>query len=600
MVSTKKFRYYLAFFIAVLTFVTFLPSLQNNFIAWDDNAYVYDNPYIRSTNMAFFRWAFLNFYSSNWHPLTWISHAVDYAVWGLNPMGHHLTNIILHSLNTFIVVILIMRLMESTERRLLKNGNGTFPDERAMLIAGGITGLLFGIHPLHVESVAWVSERKDLLCALFFLVSIITYAKHTISLRAETAQNISGPRFLNRYYLLTLGSFIFSLLSKPMAVTLPLVLLILDRYPFKRMVSLKTFVALLIEKVPFIALSLLSSLLTLLAQRSGGSIISTDAVPLSDRLLVGAKSLIDYLWKMIMPLNLMPFYPYPDISTISLFSLTYLLPTMLVTGITVTCMIVAKKQKLWLTLWGYYVITLLPVLGIIQVGTQSMADRYTYLPSLGPFLGMGLAVAWVSWKTITFKRWKPAVQLLSAVVAILVFVPMAYLTVKQIGIWKNSIVFWNYVIDREHKEMPLAYNNRGAAFEQRGQLAKAIADYNMAITLNRFDYKACNNAGILYGKKGEFHKAVKYFDMAIERNPYYYEAFGNRGLAYFYLGKYSKALEDFDEALVLNKNHDKTYVNRGNLYLKTGKKELARKDFEKACELGNGNGCSALKEVFTH
>jgi hypothetical protein len=600
MVSTKKFRYYLAFFIAVLTFITFLPSLQNNFIAWDDNAYVYDNPYIRSTNMAFFRWAFLNFYSSNWHPLTWISHAVDYAVWGLNPMGHHLTNIILHSLNTFIVVILIMRLMESTERRLLKNGNGTFPDERAMLIAGGITGLLFGIHPLHVESVAWVSERKDLLCALFFLVSIITYAKHTISLRAETAQNISGPRFLNRYYLLTLGSFIFSLLSKPMAVTLPLVLLILDRYPFKRMVSLKTFVALLIEKVPFIALSLLSSLLTLLAQRSGGSIISTDAVPLSDRLLVGAKSLIDYLWKMIMPLNLMPFYPYPDISTISLFSLTYLLPTMLVTGITVTCVIVAKKQKLWLTLWGYYVITLLPVLGIIQVGTQSMADRYTYLPSLGPFLGMGLAVAWVSWKTITFKRWKPAVQLLSAVVAILVFVPMAYLTVKQIGIWKNSIVFWNYVIDREHKEMPLAYNNRGAAFEQRGQLAKAIADYNMAITLNRFDYKACNNAGILYGKKGEFHKAVKYFDMAIERNPYYYEAFGNRGLAYFYLGKYSKALEDFDEALVLNKNHDKTYVNRGNLYLKTGKKELARKDFEKACELGNGNGCSALKEVFTH
>jgi hypothetical protein len=600
MVSTKKFRYYLAFFIAVLTFITFLPSLQNNFIAWDDNAYVYDNPYIRSTNMAFFRWAFLNFYSSNWHPLTWISHAVDYAVWGLNPMGHHLTNIILHSLNTFIVVILIMRLMESTERRLLKNGNGTFPDERAMLIAGGITGLLFGIHPLHVESVAWVSERKDLLCALFFLVSIITYAKHTISLRAETAQNISGPRFLNRYYLLTLGSFIFSLLSKPMAVTLPLVLLILDRYPFKRMVSLKTFVALLIEKVPFIALSLLSSLLTLLAQRSGGSIISTDAVPLSDRLLVGAKSLIDYLWKMIMPLNLMPFYPYPDISTISLFSLTYLLPTMLVTGITVTCMIVAKKQKLWLTLWGYYVITLLPVLGIIQVGTQSMADRYTYLPSLGPFLGMGLAVAWVSWKTITFKRWKPAVQLLSAVVAILVFVPMAYLTVKQIGIWKNSIVFWNYVIDREHKEMPLAYNNRGAAFEQRGQLAKAIADYNMAITLNRFDYKACNNVGILYGKKGEFHKAVKYFDMAIERNPYYYEAFGNRGLAYFYLGKYSKALEDFDEALVLNKNHDKTYVNRGNLYLKTGKKELARKDFEKACELGNGNGCSALKEVFTH
>jgi hypothetical protein len=303
---------------------------------------------------------------------------------------------------------------------------------------------------------------------------------------------------------------------------------------------------------------------------------------------------------MIMPLNLMPFYPYPDISTISLFSLTYLLPTMLVTGITVTCMIIAKKQKLWLTLWGYYVITLLPVLGIIQVGTQSMADRYTYLPSLGPFLGMGLAVAWVSWKTITFNRWKPAVQLLSAVVAILVFVPMAYLTVKQIGIWKNSIVFWNYVIDREHKEMPLAYNNRGAAFEQRGQLAKAIADYNMAITLNRFDYKACNNAGILYGKKGEFHKAVKYFDMAIERNPYYYEAFGNRGLAYFYLGKYSKALEDFDEALVLNKNHDKTYVNRGNLYLKTGKKELARKDFEKACELGNGNGCSALKEVFTH
>ena len=175
MERTDKVRYYLAGLIALITFAVYLHALQNDFVALDDDAYIFDNLHIRSFDLSFLRWAFLDFYASNWHPLTWMSHALDYALWGLNPLGHHLTNIILHAVNTFIVVVLAMRLREALTWTTEQRRPTAFLGERTVLITGGVTGLLFGLHPLHVESVAWVAERKDLLCAFFFLLSIMAY-----------------------------------------------------------------------------------------------------------------------------------------------------------------------------------------------------------------------------------------------------------------------------------------------------------------------------------------------------------------------------------------------------------------------------------------
>jgi hypothetical protein len=397
----KNLKYYLAGSIALITFLVYLGALHNTF-AWDDRAYVLGNPHIRSLDVTLLKWAFLDFYSANWHPLTWMTHALDYALWGLNPLGHHLTNNILHAANTFLTVILVVRLLEVLKTKKAPNEGPSFLTDRAILITAGTTGLLFGLHPLHVESVAWVAQRKDFLCALFFLLCIILYTKYVSEADNETTHRTS--RFFNRRYLAVLGFFVLALLSKPMAVSLPLVLMILDWYPFNRIYSFKTFRSALFEKLPLAILSLASSIVTIMAQKAVGAVARPEVIPLSARMLVAAQSLTAYLFKMVFPHGLIPFYSYPLPSEISLYRFKYQLSIAVLIGITAACMTLMKKNKLWLSSWAYYIVTLLPVLGIVQVGGQSMADRYTYLPSLGPFLITGLGAAWISGKANILKK----------------------------------------------------------------------------------------------------------------------------------------------------------------------------------------------------
>jgi Tfp pilus assembly protein PilF len=659
-----RYEYYLAGVTAIITFIVYLTSLQNDFVGWDDGTYVVENPFIRSFNGALLKWAFFDFYASNWHPLTWISHALDYAIWGLNPLGHHLTNNILHAVNTFLVVLLVVRLLASRQAGRLAGWQAdklTSPhDARFALIAAVTTGLLFGIHPIHVESVAWVAERKDLLCAMFFLLSIMMYTRYVTPPASPPPLTLRVGR--GRYFL-SLLFFTLAMMSKPMAVSLPIVLLILDWYPFNRISSLKTFRISFIEKLPFIAISIGSSILTVMAQKE--AIMPMELAPLSTRVLVGVESLIGYLWKMILPVNLIPFYPYPNPNTVSPFFLEYFVALVLVAGLTAACLIIAKKQKFWLSAWGYYVITLIPVLGIVQVGSQSMADRYMYLPSLGPFIIMGLVAAWGLSKVTTLKKWKPAIRLFIAVAAISTFIVLAYLTSQQTSVWKNNMELWSYVIAKEPMKVPFAYynlgmsydkmgqynkaleqydkaialnpasyetysirgyvlfemgqfdkaledydraialnpsyfeayNNRGIAFDEMGQYINAMKDFEKAIALNPSHFEAYYNFGTTYGKTSQFDKAVEAFNRAIALNPNYAYAYGGRGLAYSHLGQYESALNDLHRALALDYNYAKAYVDRGNLYIKTGNKELAVTDFQKACALGNQSGCSALQSV---
>jgi Tfp pilus assembly protein PilF len=630
----RNVEFYLAVSIALMTFLVYIPTLQNAFVAWDDGAYVFGNPFLKAHPLDFVRWAFSTTRTGYWHPLTWISYFVDHAFWGLNPLGYHLTNNVLHAVNTLMVVYLIMRLLKALNERTVKTGSEKILTQGMILVTGGVTGLLFGLHPLHVESVAWVAERKDLLCALFFLLSIITYTNYArslgsgvrsqesgVSVNARTGQNNA---FTNKEYLFALGFFILALLSKPMAVTLPAVLVILDWYPFHRIRSLKTFWAVFFEKLPFIAVSLISSVLTVLAQKAEGALLSIDVVPLSARLLVGADTLVAYLGKMLWPLNLIPLYPYPK--NVSLFSGEYFPAVVLVIGVTTACMIYGKKRKVWLAAWAYYVVTLIPVLGIVQVGSQSMADRYTYLPSLGPFLITGLAAAWISGKVNTLTRWGQTIKAFSVTAGIFVFVALSYLTVAQTSIWKNSYNLWSYLIEKEqvpqayfglgivftereqldtaiayyNKVIALdpayyeAYENRGYIFGKREQFDKAIDDYNQAIAIKPFLYRAYYNRAGIFEKMGQFNRALPDYDKAIALNPSYYEAYNNRGIIFTKMGQMEKALVDYDKAIALDPSRYEAYGNRGNVHRKMGQLELARADYQKACALGYIDACKAL------
>ncbi len=558
---------------AALTFAVFSPALRNEFVNWDDKQYVYNNPFIQSLDINLLKSAFLGFYASNWHPLTWISHALDYAIWGLNPFGHHLTNNIIHAANTFLVVLLMTRLIETARSGLSSSPSHDFSpfalhDSRFTLIIAGVTGLLFGLHPLHVESVAWIAERKDLLCAFFFLLSVISYLKYaggsSVSfplawnppeaiLNTEKDAGQAGmtrqvKRLLRGPYILSLLFFVLALLSKPMAVSLPFVLLIMDWYPFARIRSIKTFRTALTEKLPFLALSLGSSILTVMAQRAGDAITPTDEVAMSTRVLVASRSLIEYLWKMIMPTNLVPFYSYPGDAAFS--SPAYFLPILLIIAATVICILLIKKHKLALSVWAYYVVTLIPVLGIVQIGGQSMADRYTYLPSIGPFLMIALLFGWAYGAAKSLK-WMKASGLFAGVVASCLFAAMAYLTVDQTRKWKDSVTLWSCVIENDPYGATLAYYNRGVFFYEKGMLDKALADFNATIALNPFHYRGYNARGIIMKNQGRYKEALEDFDRVVFLKPSDYAGYYNRAGVYEELGLHDKAAEDFKSATEL-------------------------------------------------
>ena len=576
-------EYCLAGLAALITFGAYLASLQNSFIAeWDDGEYVLNNFHIHSFTMAFLKWASLDFYASNWFPLTWISYALDYSLWGLNPLGYHLTNNILHAANTFIVVCLVVRLQRILKETDQGSRVTSLLSGRAILVTGGVTGLLFGLHPAHVESVAWIAERKDLLCALFFLLSITMYTRYVNRVGEDIAQK-KWMRFFFKEYQLTLGFFVLSLLSKPMAVSLPVVLLILDWYPLRRILSLKALYAALVEKLPFIALSLISSVLTILAQKSGGAIVSVEYVPLSERLLVVARSLITYLWKMVAPRNFIPYYPYPK--NISLASPEFVLAVALVIGITVCCVLVAGRNRLWLTAWGYYVATLLPVIGIVQVGSQSMADRYTYLPGLAPFLIIALGTSWLWEKIISQKRWRFIASALFLAGAMATCVGLSYTTISQIKIWKNGLSLWSYVIEKEPGQVSIAYTNLGSVYQKMGQYDKAMENFDKALSLDQGDYLAYLNRGSIFDKLGRLDNAIESYNKAIMLHPNAYEAYFNRGLTYSKIGNLPRAIEDFQKAIALNPNEYRAYNNIGVLYSDGGMYDKAIESFSRCVEI---------------
>ncbi len=572
-------NFYLSGAVALITFLVYLPALKNKFLGWDDPTYVTENVNIRSFNLSLLKWSFLDFYASNWHPLTWISHAADYLVWGLNPLGHHLTNNVVHSANAALVVLLVIRLLEIWKDKLQKKTikeMGIVPDELRIWIIAGATGLLFGLHPLHVESVAWIAERKDLLCAMFFLLSIIMYLKYVHAKDDEAVRRKSALLFLkNKWYLFSIVFFVLSLLSKPMAVSLPAVLMILDWYPLQRLGPSKSFRIIYREKIPFIALSLISSFLTVLAQKAGGSIASFEAVPLTSRMIVASQSLITYWYKMLLPIGLSAVYPYPE--DVSLFSLKYLLPIILVGGITIISIILAEKQKLLFSVWWYYLVTLLPVLGIVQVGTQCMADRYSYLPSIGPFFMSALLLVWVREK---MPRHGPLLVLLASVVLSLYTVS----TIKRISIWRDDLTLFSDTI-RKSPNSEIAHGMLGLALFDEGAVDEAIAQFRTTLKINPYSQLAYYDLGRALMQKGLVGEAITAFQNAVSLNPSDLDAHQLLALAYAKFGAMDESLREYSSFMKWNLNSPLTFIKFGIELQKEGLLDKAIEQYKKALAL---------------
>ena len=561
-----------ALLVAVLTFIIYLPALQNDFVNWDDHRFIYENRHITKLDSEFIRWAFTD-REMQWSPLRWLSHAVDYKIWKLNPMGHHLSNVLLHGLNTFLVVVLVIGIFRAVEaQRLPSPAQGEDKGFwRRAFISGIITGLFFGLHPLRVESVAWVSARKDVLYAFFFLLSLILYLRYV---------SFSGGKRSKYYYILCLLCFIMALISKAMAVTLPFVLILLDVYPLKRL-NTKSGGSVLLEKVPFFGLSLV--LITVMVHEKIGAVTPLKAATYSERILVAFKSLSFYLLKTIWPGGLSPFYPYPK--SISYLSFEYLFSIVLVAVISIFCIMAWKKGwKVFLAVWSFYVITLLPILGIIHVGSQVVADRYAYIASMGPFLliGLGMSVMWER----TYDRGRSLLlnRKLIIIVSVLIVALLSILTIRQIRVWSNSITLWTHELEK-YPDEEIAYINRSAGYVDSGDYMKALKDLDRSIALNPDFKEAYIHRGIVYYALEKNQDAIKDFSRAIELNPAEARTYSNRGTVYVKLGSLQQAIGDFDRAIELNPEDAEAYNNRGNTYADSGDNQQAIRDFSRAIEL---------------
>ncbi len=498
--------------VALVTLFAYLPALGNSFVNWDDDVYVYNNTFIKSFNTEFVRWAFSQFYASNWHPLTWMSHALDYAIWGLNPFGHHLPSVVIHVCNTFLVVLLSFRLLQG---RAYSTGAQTaaVPShgfQARLLFSAALTGLLFGIHPLHVESVAWVAERKDVLCAFFFLLSILFYLRY-IESRLSPAP--VGVRAYG-HYLFSFLFFFLAILSKPMAVTLPVILLIIDWFPLERL-SREPLRRILLEKTPFVVISLASSVITIMAQRSENSIASLRAIPWTDRIAVSLQSTFLYLVKIFFPFGLRPLYSYSP--SVDPWSYEYLLPALIVFVATIGCGILAKmKREAFLAAWGSYIVMLVPVIGILQVGSQSMADRYTYLPTIGIFMLMSSGLSSLlgrmegAWKTAA--RGVAGIALLAAILSLI------SLTKNQIGIWKDSGTLWIPVVEAEPQNAD-AWNHLAVHYLDLKSYDRAEGYARTALAAMPRNPCAHNTLGEILIARGDYQEACNYFLKALAIDP---------------------------------------------------------------------------------
>jgi len=573
----KKYKYLTVVLLIVCSLIAFGRIVANDFINFDDNVYITENNHIKAgLNSETLKWAFSAVVSSNWHPLTLLSHALDWRLFGANASGHHLVSLLLH-IGSAILLFLFLN----------KTTGSLWPS--------AFVAALFALHPLRVESVAWAAERKDVLSMFLGLAVLYTYALY-----------VEKPK-LSKYYL-CLILFALSLLAKPTLVTLPFVLLLLDYWPLGRwqkalqpqllpvsnesglvkkkvkqrktdstkekkisvplMNRAKIIRSLLWEKSPFIFLAIASSIVTIWVQKNGGAIAYLEELPFLDRMLNAIVSYVAYLIKIFWPVNLAVFYTYRQfLPSWQVFGAASIL-----LGISIAVIYAIKKAPYLFVGWFWYLGTLVPVIGLIQVGKQSIADRYTYFPSIG----IAIILTW----SIVYLLPKVKLRKIIIIPAAIILAALTFLTWQQCGYWKNSISLFNHVLQAT-KDNYLAHNNLGTALAAEGKKEEAIAHYRKAIEINPTFTIAHLNLGAALVAQGRIEEALA----AIKMNPNQEEAHFHLGVVLAAQGRNEEAIAHYLAAIKINPNYDDAYYNLANLLMKQGKIEEAIDNYSKAIKI---------------
>ena len=519
--------------VAMVLFL-YWPVVGYDFIAMDDKLYLLENPDIqKGISWEGISWAMTTLYTTNWHPLTWLSLMADYELCGLNAAGYHVHNLLLHLLNT-LLLFLVLRRMTGDRWKCL------------------IVAALFAVHPLNIESVAWIAERKNLLSTLFWILTLFAYVRYT-----------ERPGWLR--FTLTLLLFALGLTAKPMLVTLPCILLLLDFWPLRRFSygdrwdggggedsvgSRSVLRPLLKEKIPFFLLSLSSVLITLYAAKTGGMVKSIDDLPLSGRIENALIALVSYLDKMIWPVDLAIFYPYPTAGRPLWQSAMALL---FLTATTVFAALKWRKHPYLVTGWFWYLITLLPVIGIIQVGPQSMANRYAYVPLIGIFI-------LITWGIPELLRAMAGRRILpfATVVLILIF---SFSTWAQLPHWRNSEAAFQYAL-KVTEDNFIAHNGMGHIWQIRGDVRMARYHYREALRIQPGYAEVHNNLAIILFNEGRIAEAEQGLREALKYKPSLAEAHNNLGMTLVRRNKYQEAAAHFARALALKPGFT---IAKGNL-----------------------------------
>jgi protein O-mannosyl-transferase len=553
-----------------VTLALFAHACGNGFVGYDDDDYVVRNPHVQAgPTWEGIRWAFTTVHASNWHPLTWFSLQLDARLYGMRPWGFHLTNVVLHAVNTALL-FLVLRFL-----------TGTF--WRSVLVA-----LLFGVHPVHVESVAWVAERKDILSTLFWLLTMAAYGHY------------AARPVLSRY-LLVVVSLALGLLAKPMLVTLPCVLLLLDYWPLCRVMKkgsgpflpgkkgpdpfFITRRAALLEKLPLMALAAASCVVTVFAQREGKSVMPLEELPLLDRLANAIVAYVRYLEMAVWPQRLAVFYPHPH-GNLPAWQVGGAL--LLLTAVTLLALRGARRYPYAPVGWLWYLGTLVPVIGLVQVGEQALADRYTYVP----FIGLFLAAVWGANDLLAAWGVRRAV---AGVLAGAVLLLLTVATYQQVRVWHDRQTLWEHALEVTEDNY-LAHNHVGIMLTEKGRLDAALAHFQEGVRIHPRSALSHNNLALVLGRQGHEEEALEHFREAVRLNPRYAEAHYNLGIALLGQGKLEEAAEQLAAAVEMDPAYGEAHNNLGIALAGQGRNDEARLHFATAVQL-NPQNAEALNNL---
>lgn len=616
---------YIVFGLAIACFLLYGQVFSFEFLNLDDNGYIYENPFVaQGLNWASIKWAFTAFYYANWHPLTWLSHQLDVSIFGLKAGGHHIVNVLFHTVNSILLFMLLKRLTNSTWR-------------------SAVVAAIFAVHPTHVESVAWVAERKDVLSTLFWFLSTyfyICYAKES-----NGANKLLG---ISRNYLFTFFFFALGSMAKPMLVTLPFTLLLLDYWALERFkeFNVKSILPLVKEKIPLFGLTVLSAVITLLAQKTGGAVETLENIPIATRIMNSLVSYAKYVGMLFYPSDLGLWYPYQH--DLPLWQV--IVSIIVVSGISLFCIWQLRGRKYLALGWFWFLGTLVPVIGLLQVGGQALADRYTYVP----YIGLSIAVIWLAADLL-----KSIDKKFTLGFAAVILAGFSFLTFKQVSYWQNnetiftqtlSVTKGNFLIEQNLCHHLLSqnrldeaetqclnsiqsqpnYNNSylslGIIYFKRNNYDQAARKFSKALELKPDDFAAFSNLskalirqgkldeaaqmtekiekeavpnsfsasvllenyntlGMSYAQKGEYAKSALFLRKSLEITPSNADTRANFGFMLHQAGKTEEGIKELQESLRQNPGKAETHNMLGMIYLSQGKQTEAIAEFEKAVEL---------------